>query len=436
MTTTKQIPIEVRTSVVLVSSTPTAVLHGVLGAVRSLGRLGIPVHLVHPLAHTPMSRSRFMTSSRTLRLRQEEPQVYLRELQAFGAELGDRPVLIACDDAVALLIADHQESLAEHFRLRIPTAQLSHALSDKALLAQICATYSIDTPRSAVPTTPAEVEAFAEQVGLPLVVKIADPNVLLASRGTDQPGQPGRPRQQPSVQIVNTMAELHEAMLDGDRVRPGRILQQHIRGGADSIWMFNGYVDAQGRCVHGYTARKLRQCRPGTGYTSLGICEVNPEVEHIAKKLLHDVAYQGIVDLGLLRDERTGRYLLLDVNPRLGATFRLFVGADGTDVVRALYADLTDQPLPPSGTVAGRRWVTEPHDTYAALLYRRTGDLTVRRWVWSYRKVDERAWWAADDPVPFVAMLGWVAQQGLAAGRRRIGARTSAWSAVAQASAA
>ena len=404
--------LDVRTPVVLLSSNPTAVLHGVLGAARSLGRLGVPVHVVHPAPRTPMYRSRYVHSFRQLSLRRDDPHGYVQALMVYGAELGHRPVLIACDDVAAVLVADHQELLRDRFRLRVPSAELSRVLSDKSRLAGLCARLGIDTPLTLLPLTVDDVDAFAGEVGFPVVVKIADPEVL--------PTGPGVTREA-SVQLVDTLAELHRVMGDGPRVRPGRVLQQYVDGGAESSWMFNGYVDAQGQCRHGYTGRKLRQCRPGTGYTSLGVCEDNPEVEAIVKRLLGDGSYQGIVDLDVLHDARTGRYLLVDVNPRVGATFRLFVGADGTDVVRALYADLTDQPLPPSGTQPGRRWVTELHDTYAALLYRRAGTLTTARWIRSYRRVDERAWWAADDPVPFAAMVGWVAVRGLGHLRDRLG---------------
>ena len=34
------------------------------------------------------------------------------------------------------------------------------------------------------------------------------------------------------------------------------------------------------------------------------------------------------------------------MNPRIGCTFRLFAATNGMDVARALYLDLTGQPVP------------------------------------------------------------------------------------------
>ena len=49
----------------------------------------------------------------------------------------------------------------------------------------------------------------------------------------------------------------------------------------------------------------------------------------------------------------------LDVNPRIGATFRLFVDTAGLDVARTLYRDLTRQPVGARLPREGRKWVVE-----------------------------------------------------------------------------
>ena len=43
---------------------------------------------------------------------------------------------------------------------------------------------------------------------------------------------------------------------------------------------------------------------------------------------MKELGYRGILDIGYRYDARDGRYKVLDVNPRIGATFRLFVGAE------------------------------------------------------------------------------------------------------------
>lgn len=138
--------------------------------------------------------------------------------------------------------------------------------------------------------------------------------------------------------------------------------------------------------------------------TSLGICLRNETVDAASRDFLRRVGYRGIVDMGWRFDERDGRYKLLDVNPRLGWTFRLFVGTDGMDVARALYFDLTGQPVPASEARDGRKWIVEDLDLATSVQNWRAGRLSLKEWLRSFRGVEETAWLALDDPRPFLKL--------------------------------
>ncbi|MDP2736014.1 MAG: hypothetical protein Q8P12_07465 [bacterium] len=67
------------------------------------------------------------------------------------------------------------------------------------------------------------------------------------------------------------------------------------------------------------------------------------------------IGYRGVLDIGFRFDHRDGLHKLLDVNPRIGSLFRLFTSDNGMDVVRALYLDLTVQPVIAGQALGGRR---------------------------------------------------------------------------------
>jgi predicted ATP-grasp superfamily ATP-dependent carboligase len=116
------------------------------------------------------------------------------------------------------------------------------------------------------------------------------------------------------------------------------------------------------------------------------------------------VGYRGIVDAEFRYDAATGRYLVLDLNPRIGANFRLFVGANGMDVARACYLDLTGQPVAPADPPEGRKWWVESYDPATWPAYFGRGGAPWRELVRSLRGVREAAWFAPDDLGPFLAM--------------------------------
>ncbi|GAC1611851.1 MAG: hypothetical protein NVS3B26_28850 [Mycobacteriales bacterium] len=393
------------TPVVVVAAHDAPLLHSAVAVARSLGARGAPVHLVHPRGRTAASWSRYVRSTQALHLDPAQPTRYVEQLCSLARTIGGAPVLVALDDVAALLIADHAERLGSDLRLNVPAARVARALSDKRQLHDLCLAHGIATPPRAVARSAADAAAFVEAVGLPVVVKATTADDPLAAGA-------GQSR---SVRITHDLDEVL-AILDSPGGPREVLLQAYLPGGPESIWMFNGYFDADSVCRLAFTGTKVRQYLPDVGYTSLGECRDNPEVERLAIRFLEQVGYRGIVDLGFRRDARDGRYYLLDVNPRLGATFRLFVGSDGTDVARALYLDLTGGHVPSTRAPAGRRWVTEPQDLAAALIYHRDGRLPLRSWAGSYRGVRETAWFSLRDPAPFVAMLAGTA--ALALGRR------------------
>jgi predicted ATP-grasp superfamily ATP-dependent carboligase len=102
---------------------------------------------------------------------------------------------------------------------------------------------------------------------------------------------------------------------------------------------------------------------------------------------------------------------VLDINPRVGQAFRLFVAQNDHDVVKALYLDFTGQDQPPVVQREGRRWLIEDFDIISSLDYHREGTLRLGQWVRSFKGVEEAAWFNWKDPVPFLAMVGRLSRQ-------------------------
>src|SRR5262249_14113798 len=121
-------------------------------------------------------------------------------------------------------------------------------------------------------------------------------------------------------------------------------------------------------------------------------------------QFMRSIGYQGILDIGYRYDRRDGRYKVLDVNPRIGCTFRLFTATDGMDVARVLYLNMTGEPVSPAEAAEGRKWIVEDFDLFSALRSVRDGSLTLKSWLRSLRGVEEAACFALDDPLPFLLM--------------------------------
>ncbi len=405
-----------RTEAPVDSSTPIFALrrsfaelqHGVLGLARSTGRLGISVYAVRGSAREPATSSRYLRGGFELQAGASDEHL-LAALRRFGGGLGRRCVLLALDDASAVFVADHHELLDEPFVIPKAAPGMHRRLVNKRQLWQLCQRLGLACPASSFPTSEDQARELSRAYGYPVVLKQSAP--WLESRDSHAP----------TVLIVRSRDELVAGYRRMEsHHEPNVIVQEYIPGGSETVWMFNGYFARGSECLCAFTGRKLRQRGPRTGPTTLGVCAWNESVASAAKLLMSEIDYHGIVDMGFRYDHRDGQYKLLDVNPRLGSSFRLFVGDNGIDVVRAAYLDLTGQPVPHSRARDGRKWLVEPYDLVTSGQVAAQGALSLKAWRRSLRGIEEAAWWARDDPLPFLTMCASLGPHGLSyRGRQR-----------------
>jgi D-aspartate ligase len=380
--------VDTRTPVVVLRCVPYAWHSGTIGVIRSLGSLGVPVYLSGESAGSPAARSRHLTG-----VLHETPTTEPDELlDRLGAlPFRQPPVLIPMDDVGSMFVDRYGDQLAGACLFPRPPKGLASDLADKQRLAKLAEGSPIPCPETVYVQDRAELAQVAQRWGFPVVVKAADPDLLAMAPGAG------------SVRIARDQAEL-DVLARPLLNPPNLLLQKYLPGDSSSVWMVNAYFDRRGEVAFAGVGRKLRQLPVETGASTLGVVEPNDEVLEPVLTLLRKVGYRGIVDLGVRADSLRGGYHLLDVNPRIGATFRLFVGADGMDVARALYLDMTGQPVPASRIPPGRRWLAEHRDPVAGLTLIRGRALTPRGYLRSLRGVSELAWLSSDDPRPGVSL--------------------------------
>jgi D-aspartate ligase len=364
--------------------------HGALGVMRSLGRLGVRVYGVHSTHRPPASFSKYCRRAFALDLDHTPPEQSVDRLREIARGIGARPLLLPTNDESALFVAHNASALQEAFRFPVNPVQVVLSLYDKRAMYLLAKQLSIPTPDTVFPESPEEVLEFCERVQFPVMLKASD-NIHTSRHAGKK------------MVIARSKDELighYRTMEDGSH--PSLMIQEYIPGGDDSVWMLNGYFDEHSECLFSMTAKKIHQTPVYTGMTALGVCLPNPAIEAATRTVVRAVGYKGILDIGYRYDARDGLYKLLDANPRLGATFRLFVGDNGMDVTRAEYLHFIGQPVPVSNMCTGRKWIVEDADLVSCIRYYRDGALSLRDWLGSYRGIQECAWYASDDIVPFL----------------------------------
>lgn len=285
-----------------------------LGILRSLGRLGIPIYTVSDDPSAPAFLSRYCRASYVCDIaRFTEESV--GDLLDIGSRIGQRSILIPTTDDGVIFVVDHADALKQWFMFPNQEAGLVHSLCSKKKMYYLARKLGVPTAEAAFPQARENVLSFVKEAVFPIVVK------------------PIHSRQGQGVVIARTERELiekYDEMEDPDD--PNIMLQEYISGGDDTVWMFNGYFNENSDCLVGFTGKKIRQWPAHQGLTSLGICQRNEHVDRVTREFMKRIGYKGILDIGYRYDARDGQYKVLDINPRIGCTFRLFVADNGMDV--------------------------------------------------------------------------------------------------------
>ena len=363
--------------------------YGGLGIMRSLGRLGVRMFGIDKTEFSPALRSRYCSHSFVWDLEQHTAEESLNFLRSVVYRTGPFPILIPTSDETMMFVANHAQTLKQWFKFTEQPADLILSLYDKKEMFALAQNNGIPVPRTVFPTSLDDITEFARHATYPLLVKGIDGKELEKKTGKKM------------VIVRNADDLIEQYLLMEDSEHPNVMIQEYIPGGDDDTWIFNGYFNSRSLPLVSFTGKKLRQNPIYTGMTSLGITEYNESVVEYALRFMQSVGYKGIVDIDFRYDARDDMYKILDVNPRVGATFRLFVGRNGMDVVRAMYLDITRQQVYPTVQQENRKWVVEDKDLLSSYRYFKEGALSLTQWIKSISGINEAGYFSFDDPKPF-----------------------------------
>ena len=137
--------------------------HGGVGAIRSLGRLGVPMYAITEDRYTPAAASRYLTRAFVWPTTgTEDPDRLIEGLIRIGRRIGRPAVLVPTDEEAAVLIAEHQSDLLGRFLFPRVEPGLPRRLASKQGLHELCVEHGIPSPTAAFPQSYDDIVEFAE----------------------------------------------------------------------------------------------------------------------------------------------------------------------------------------------------------------------------------------------------------------------------------
>jgi predicted ATP-grasp superfamily ATP-dependent carboligase len=312
-----------------------------LGAVRSLGRKGVPVIAVD---HRPWALG-FTSRYVSQKLVAPDPVIDEDGFIAALAELGktlDGPVpLFATHDEHVNAAVQRVDEIGPSYRLPWPDWPTLEAIQRKRHQIDTAIACGVPVPETRHPRSAAEAAAAARELGFPVFLKPSDPV------------QFKRIYRRQAFRC-DTPAELDTAYGHMEAYEP--MLQEFVPGGDEGLYTLGSYLNADGVSLGLFCGRKLRQTREHMGSCRVGESVWVDRVVDDGLRLLRELGFRGVSQVEFKLDPRTGEYKLIEVNPRLWQWHSLS-GACGADLTHIAYLDMIGTPPPPQRmTVEHRRW--------------------------------------------------------------------------------
>jgi D-aspartate ligase len=356
-----------------------------LSIARSLGRHGVPVWVVSPPHIRLASFSRYTRRTLPWPTGDDEAKVeYLLEIAARNNL--DRWVLFPTSDESAALLSGFHTRLSRRFRVSAPTWNVLRSAYDKRLTYRLAGDQHVDYPQTFYPLTETDLESV--NCEFPAILKPA----IHASVN--------RLTEDKAWRVANheeLLAKYREAreLMPADLI----LVQEMIPGGGEAQFSYAALC-CDGKSIASLTARRTRQYPIDFGYSSSFVETFDvPEIVAPSERLLAAINYTGIVEVEYKFDARSGRYKLLDINPRLW-TWSPLGGRAGIDFPYLLWQMMQGMPVAEQRAPAGVRWVRMSTDLPAAFHEILRGRLNLGSYLRSLRAPLQFALMSLDDPLP------------------------------------
>lgn len=346
---------------------PALVLGGTvtaLGAVRSLGPLGIPVFAT-------CAPDDVAAQSRWVRVLNGGLAEFSTagQLAAFLARAPfERMVLIPCSDSWAETVASLPADLGARFPSFLSPHAVLRQLNDKESFASLVQALGIPHPQTLFVHTVSDLEGVSLAPGTQFFLKARNSQKFIAKTGV-------------KAYMVSSPEEIRIRVGELSAAGLGVVLQEYIPGPPTNHYFVDGFTDGKGTILARFARQRLRMHPPHFGNStflrSVALADV-PDIVETVDRLITGCGLRGIFSVELKRDANTGIAKVLEVNARAW-WYVHYATACGVNVCEMTYRSaLGERVVPLDGNYrVGRTCIYVRPDWRACRDLRREGRLSL-----------------------------------------------------------
>jgi len=360
-----------------------------LDVARSLGRHGIPVVGVDFNPHAPGLKSRYCSSLLT-QDPIEDPEGVLKILLTRGAQLSQKGILYPTSDEYLLFTSRYRRELSEYFLYAIPSEGIVESMVNKRAQYELAGKVGIPYPKTYFPESLHDAEAIKNEIEYPAFIKGYNSHLWWESfknKGF-------------RVQNPKQLIERYKQIFD---MKVQALVQSLVMGPPSNVAIVCTYLSQKHQPSASFVARSLRRYPKDEGSNvTFKVSIHDEELLQAALQFFQGIDYRGVGQINFKKDTRDGKYKLIELNARfwIGSIQATLAGINFPLIQ---YLDLTNQSIRRLKDYKdGVTWVDMIQDFRAFLELHREGRFSLPDWLRSVSGADCYAFFAWDDPKPFL----------------------------------
>lgn len=269
-------------------------------------------------------------------------------LKVAAARPGQRLVLLSNADWYVETIVTRRAELEPHYEIPMCTAEAFARVSSKESFQEDCAALGIPVPQ----TVPVRFDGSAgtpdgnlDALTYPVIAKASS---SAEHHYVNYPGKLKVAHLESRAQVDDLIGRLARAGFTGTF-----LFQEFIPGDETQMRSLTAYRDARGVVTMLCTGRVLlEEHTPGTlGIPAAILTQRYDDAMDAMTRYLERVDYRGFANADYKWDERTGRHVFFEVNPRIGRN-NWYTTAAGVNPARFVEADLDGAAIEPERATA------------------------------------------------------------------------------------
>ncbi|MCA8957962.1 MAG: hypothetical protein KDC87_17940 [Planctomycetes bacterium] len=377
-----------------------------LAVARTLGRHGVKVFALHPHPDDPETRTRYAEVWPC------PNDALLDQLLTRGQQFAERPWLLPITDESVTVVAQNLDALRRHYVISMPDPQLVLRLLDKRGFDEMARELGLPVPGTWFVRDREQLEAAIATLVFPCLMKPQEKTAAYFAAGGMK------------AYVFDDAEQLRSTWTALSGAEPRVVIQQYVPGGDGEVYFCLQANDSAGEAVMSFCGRKIRQWRPHCGGTSACEPVVQPKLAELTAEFFRRTGVSGPGSMEFKRDPRDGAFYMIEPTVCRPDWQNAVADANGAPIVYAAYCAALGLPIPAvRRRLLQRRWVLFGSDRLSADYYRRRGELSRIAWLWSIRPPVRGAYFALDDPRPYLAMTRGLFGRALAKLARLLGLR-------------